>query len=457
MERAPDHSASAPSASSTISVIIPVFNDPQTLSRCLTAITSSTCRALEIIVVDDGSSESIQLVTDTFNVPLIRVGPDPLGPAHARNVGAAAASGDILLFVDADVLIRPDTIGMIAETFANHPGISAVFGSYDDEPATHDFVSQFKNLFHHFVHQQANADAETFWSGCGAVRRDAFLASGGFDGKRYTRPSIEDIELGYRLRAAGHRIVLNKEIQVKHLKRWTLRTLVRTDIFDRGIPWTLLILERRRLPNDLNLHMMQRLSAMLAYSMLLYVALVAFYHNVVMLPLIAALFLIVVAGMTWSDDAPLFSMVSRRTELLSYGLIAVIAGMAVAFDSPGVVPPLGLLFIGMLAGRWLPATRLVGKRFFFPIVLGALAACIVILLSRFSFQIVAPLLAAAGLIVLLNYRMYVFFAKRRGPTFALAALPMHLFYYSYTLVGLALGAIAFMRNGRRARVPAAAP
>src|SRR5687767_3747469 len=152
-----------------ISVIIPVFNDPQMLSRCLTAVASSDYRSLETIVVDDGSTESIQLASDTLDVRLIHVGAGPLGPAHARNVGAAAAKGDILLFVDADVLIRADTLGTFADTFVNHPGIAAVFGSYDDEPATPDFVSQFKNLFHHFVHQQANADAETFWSGCGAV------------------------------------------------------------------------------------------------------------------------------------------------------------------------------------------------------------------------------------------------------------------------------------------------
>ena len=439
-----------------ISVIIPVFNDPQTLARCLSAVASSNYRPLETIVVDDGSTESIQLVSDTFDVRLLRVDGGPLGPANARNVGAAAAQGDVLLFVDADVLIRADTLGQMADSFTNNPGVSAVFGSYDDEPATPDFVSQFKNLFHHFVHQQANADAETFWTGCGAVKRDVFMASGGFDDKRYTRPSIEDIELGYRLRTAGHRILLNKEIQVKHLKRWTLRGLVRTDIFDRGVPWTTLILERRRFPNDLNLHMMQRLSAMLAYSMLVYVGLVAFFHNIVMLPLIAALFLVVVGGMNWSDDAPLFSIVGRRAEWLSYGLIAIIAIMAVATDSPRVVPPLGLLFIGMLAGRWLPATGLIGKRFFFPIVLGALAACIVILLSRFSFPVVAPLLAAAALIVVLNYRLYVFLAKRRGLTFALAALPMHLFYYSYALVGLVLGGVAFLANGRWSRVPAGA-
>jgi glycosyltransferase involved in cell wall biosynthesis len=456
MARPSDHLASASSRVSDISVIVPVFNDLPMLARCLTAVFASRCRPREVIVVDDGSSENVREVADRFDVRLIRTSAGPRGPAHARNMGAAEAAGDILLFVDADVLIQPDTIEKFADLFAARSEVAAAFGSYDDEPATPDFVSQFKNLMHHFVHQQAKGDAETFWSGCGAVRRARFLAAGGFDDKRYAKPSIEDIELGYRLRAAGHRIVLDKSIQVKHLKRWTLRNLVRTDIFDRGVPWTTLILERRQLPNDLNLHVLQRLSAMLALSMLMYVALVAFFHNVVMLPLIAALFLLVVGGMNWSTDAPLFAMVSRRSEIASYGLIAIIAGLAVALDSARVVPPLGLLFVAMLGSRWFPAVTAAGRRIFFPVVLFALAACIVVMLSRFSLPLVAPLLAAAGLIVLLNFRLYEFFARRRGITFALAALPMHLFYYSYTLIGLALGVGTFLAHGGRARIPAGA-
>ncbi len=438
-----------------VSVIIPVFNDPHGLTKCLTAVGTSDLPPHETIVVDDGSTENIQRISDAFGARLVRVSAGPRGPAYARNAGAAVATGDIVLFVDADVLICADTLARFAGGFDMHPGVAAVFGSYDDEPATPDFTSQFKNLFHHFVHQQAQVDSETFWSGCGAVRREIFMGSGGFDDKRYPRPSIEDIELGYRLRCADHQIMLDKQIQVKHLKRWTLRGLVRTDIFDRGVPWTTLILERRRLPNDLNLQVMQRLSAMLAYSMLLYVALVAFFQNIVMLPLIAALFLVVVGGMNWSSQAPLFAMGSRRMEMLSYGLIAAIAGMAVMLDNAVVVPPLGLLFIGMLASRWLSANRL-GQRVLFPIVLGALLLSVVTLLSRFSFPIVAPLLVAAGLIVLLNYRLYVFFAKKRGVTFAFAALPMHLFYYSYTLVALGLGCAVFLARGRGTRVTAKA-
>lgn len=91
------------------------------------------------------------------------------------------ASGDVVFFVDADVVIRSDTVSKVAETFAQHPEITAMFGSYDDDPQAGPFSSQFKNLFHHFVHQQGRQQAVTFWSGCGAVRRYVFLKSGGFN------------------------------------------------------------------------------------------------------------------------------------------------------------------------------------------------------------------------------------------------------------------------------------
>ncbi len=291
-------------------------------------------------------------------------------------------------------------------------------------------------------------EAATFWSGCGAIRRTVFQAAGGFDAVRYPRPCIEDIELGYRLRAAGHRILLNKHIQVKHLKRWTLRGMVKTDVFDRGVPWTQLILERRRLPNDLNLQFTQRLSAMLAYSMLVYVALAAFFHNIVLLPLIAGLFIMVVAAMDWSSKSPLFHLNSRRSEWICYGLIAVIGALAVALDELRMLPPLAVLLTSMVAGRWLRATGWFGRRLLLVFVVGALATIIVVLLSRFSFPIVAPLLAAALLIVLLNFRLYLFFIRTRGHMFALAALPMHLFYFSYALASLLIGVAMFVRGSR---------
>ena len=126
--------------------------------------------------------------------------------------------------------------------FADDPGLTAVFGSYDDAPAAAARVSAFRNLLHHHVHHQGAGPASTFWSGLGAIRRDAFLAAGGFDGERFPHPSIEDVDLGARLVAGGARIVLDPAIQGTHLKAWTLRSMVRTDFARRGVPWVALLL-----------------------------------------------------------------------------------------------------------------------------------------------------------------------------------------------------------------------
>jgi GT2 family glycosyltransferase len=182
------------------------------------------------------------------------------GPAAARTYGARHASGEILFFVDADVVITPGLLTRVVPIFEERPEIAAVFGSYDAFPRAKNVVSQFRNLLHHYVHQEGSSDASTFWAGCGAMRRAAFEAVGGFDEKRFPRPSIEDIELGYRLRQAGYRILLDKALQGTHLKEWTLGSVIRTDIQRRAIPWARLMLERKNLLNDLNVKTVQRVS-----------------------------------------------------------------------------------------------------------------------------------------------------------------------------------------------------
>src|SRR2546426_481548 len=129
--------------------------------------------------------------------------------------------------------------------------IVCAFGSYDAAPPARSWPSFYRNLAHHFVHQRSRREASTFWAGCGAVRRDAFLAAGGFD-PAYRRPSVEDVELGYRLRAAGHRIRLVPEAQATHLKRWTLGGWLGSDLRDRAVPWARLVRAGRGLPADLN-------------------------------------------------------------------------------------------------------------------------------------------------------------------------------------------------------------
>ncbi|HEV2914800.1 MAG TPA: glycosyltransferase family A protein [Pyrinomonadaceae bacterium] len=242
-----------------ISVIIPVHNGDAHIKECLSALPVGG-QGYEVIVVDDASTDESAGVARRYGARLLQL-ESRCGPAAARNYGARQARGEVLLFVDADVRVRPDTLARAAGHFRLKPELAALFGSYDDAPASKHFVSQYKNLFHHFVHQQARQQAETFWAGCGAVRRDVFLRLGGFDAKRYREPSIEDVELGYRLRREGCGILLDKQLQVQHLKRWTLPRLLHADIFRRAFPWSKLILERGRLTDDLNLRVQERVSA----------------------------------------------------------------------------------------------------------------------------------------------------------------------------------------------------
>jgi len=244
----------------SVSVIIPVYNASKELELCLDALSSSSFRAYEVIVVDDASTDDSAEIGRRKGAFVFSL-PHQSGPAAARNFGAQHARGEILLFLDSDVVVKPDTVERVVEDFKRNPDVAAVFGSYDDDPAEQDFFSQYKNLQHHFVHQQSNTEAVTFWAGCGAVRREDFHQVGGFDQERYCQPAIEDIELGLRLKKMGYCIILDKALQVKHLKRWSFVSLLRTDIFARAIPWSKLMLESQRLVKDLNLQTSNRISA----------------------------------------------------------------------------------------------------------------------------------------------------------------------------------------------------
>jgi GT2 family glycosyltransferase len=233
-----------------LSVVVPVHNGGEDLRRCLHGLAASARPPDEVIVVDDGSTDDSAADAAALGARVVATPAGPRGPAYARNRGAEAANGDVLVFIDADVVVHADTLGRMEAVLVDEPNVAALFGCYDDNPPARSPASLFKNLLHHYVHQHGEREAGTFWAGCGAVRRAVFLEAGGFD-QGYTRPSIEDIELGVRLRQAGHRIRLCPEIQATHLKRWTLRSLWRTDIFARAIPWTRLILRRGRLSSDL--------------------------------------------------------------------------------------------------------------------------------------------------------------------------------------------------------------
>lgn len=233
------------SASLFLSVVVPSHQGASILPDTLQALRSSDLPPdrWELIVVDDASTDETSVAAARLADTVLRLPGRPHGPAYARNRGFEVSRGDVVVFIDADVRVHADTLRRFANVLECEPEISAVFGSYDAQPAAPGLVSQYRNLLHHYVHQQSAGEAETFWAGCGAIRAEVFRTTGMYDEWHFPAPQIEDIELGRRLRLGGHRIVLRPEIQATHLKRWSLRNVLTTDFVSRGVPWTRLIIQ----------------------------------------------------------------------------------------------------------------------------------------------------------------------------------------------------------------------
>lgn len=241
-----------PSGAHRVSVVVPAFQASRTLVASLQSIRTSVPADTEIIVVDDGSfDDTLDLATVHADVVVGR--PCQGGAARARNDGARVASGDVLLFIDADVTVNEAAVRGALARIAE--GADAVFGAYEalPPPELRNFATTYKNVLHHYTHSQSPGPADTFWSGFGAVRREAFLAVGGFDPAVTTGADVEDIHLGYRLRAAGYQIYLDPSLQVVHHKRYTVGEVIRSDVLHRAVPWTRAMLTMRSFHSDLNL------------------------------------------------------------------------------------------------------------------------------------------------------------------------------------------------------------
>lgn len=290
----------------SISVVMPMVDAAEFLPRVLPPLVAAlkSSRVVEVIAVDDGSSDDSIKQCEAAGLRVLATA-GHLGPAAARNVGARAAKGDALLFVDADVVLHQDVPARVAALFDFRSDVVALFGAYDDRPPAPGVVSRFRNLLHHHVHVTNGGEAATFWAGCGAVRRDAFLAAGGFDERRYPVPSIEDIELGMRLKAAGGRILLEPLIQGTHLKRWTLASMVETDVFRRALPWGRLLQRSARGGAVLNVTAWERLKALLAVALAVDLLVGLIEHRW----LIAAAMLLVAAALA---SLPFYRLVARR-------------------------------------------------------------------------------------------------------------------------------------------------
>jgi GT2 family glycosyltransferase len=300
---------------------MPVHNGVPYLDKSLNALRAAWQPGYELIVVDDASSDG----SDVLAAALILNWPDArvlrlennVGPAGARNAGAEIAGKDCLVFLDADVMVHPDTLSKFADAFFQEHALAAVFGSYDSDPADRHVVSRFRNLLHHYIHQQGRGPAVTFWTGCGAVRRDAFKAVGRFRSASLT--CMEDIDYGHRLIDAGLRVELRPDIQCTHLKRWTLGKMIYTDVFRRGVPWTVMMLRRGRNDAALNVTRRERQSALAALTAVLF-----FVGGIISLA--RAVMLLLHSGSTGVEmSSP--STIGAVFILLLYAMVLVLLGL----------------------------------------------------------------------------------------------------------------------------------
>jgi GT2 family glycosyltransferase len=240
------------------SILIPVRNDLENLRTCLRALGSSDLSDCEVLICDDGSTQALDLNELQQMVAGVRLQRQaPKGPAAARNRLARGGKGRYLFFLDADVQVLPGTLPTARRIVAENPDLKAFFGSYDDSPARPGLVNNYKNLSHHHLHQQSRGKISSFWCGCGVIDREVFRRQGGLL-ESFTRPSVEDIELGLRLSSSGTEIWCFPELQVKHLKRWTFANWVQTDLFRRGIPWVQTMARSGRWQSQLNFTWSQR-------------------------------------------------------------------------------------------------------------------------------------------------------------------------------------------------------
>ncbi len=230
-----------------ISVIIPAYNAAHTLPQTLDALQNANPPPLEVIVVDDGSADETARIAESFGVRVLSHEKN-IGAAAAKNRGANIARGKILLFIDSDIVPPREIVDTVSRAFETR-ACDGVVGLLDENIPHANWASQFKNLWMYFTYARfANTPRiGLFYTSIAAMQRAKFLELGGFD-ENYRGASIaEDTEFGQRAWGHGANIVLEPNLRVVHLKKYTWQNVLRED-FKRAYALTLMRLRKRGAP-----------------------------------------------------------------------------------------------------------------------------------------------------------------------------------------------------------------
>jgi GT2 family glycosyltransferase len=201
-------------------IVIPTYNSAETLCTLLDSLSGAMGGGVEVIVVDDASTDATETLAPRYAIRYERLERNG-GPAAARNLGAALARGEWLVFTDADTVFLPDTMDAIRTTLGESDA-DALVGTYAGVPANEGFVPRFKALWEEVAIDRVLApNGERLTPHCswaprpGLVRRAAFEAVGGFD-TRFRGADLEDLDLGYRLLEKGYKIHFAPGIRIRH-------------------------------------------------------------------------------------------------------------------------------------------------------------------------------------------------------------------------------------------------
>jgi len=227
-----------------VSVVIPVYNAESTLKECLARLHESRYHDFETILVDDGCTDQSPAIAAEFPVRIVPTS-GRVGPAAARNLGARMATGEVLFFIDSDVMVRADSLSLLAESF-EAGDVDGLCGVQAAQMRYTNIASQYKNLWMRWTYLRQTGDVPLFYTTAAAIRREAFLRVGGFD-QGYATPNVEDTAFGQKLARLGVRVRVHPELEVEHVKQYSLWSMLRTD-FMRAVSLTRLKL---RHPGDL--------------------------------------------------------------------------------------------------------------------------------------------------------------------------------------------------------------
>jgi len=209
-----------------ISVVIPAWNAEGTLKSCLRSVKEQTRQPDQVIVVDDSSSDSTVSIAVEFGAEVIRC-MNRSGPALTRNLGAEAAEGDVIVFLDSDVTTPKGLLARIETILNQRSDAAAVQTVYTASCPADNIVSRYQNFYYHFALAHVREEeVAIFATWCAAIRRSDFESVGGFN-TRIPEPTVEDEELGYSLADAGRSIYLAKDLEVTHLAGYTLTQFIR--------------------------------------------------------------------------------------------------------------------------------------------------------------------------------------------------------------------------------------